>query len=277
MGSIHIARHARLPRRRERGYVLLTLLLFMALLIIAAGTAATDIAFSIRREREEELIHRGVQYRRAIRAFTKKTGRFPVRLEELDNTDGMRFLRKHYKDPVTGKDFKLVHMSDVQIYASPGAVVPNAGVDIATGTVSGAPTNNTRTAGPSADSPGNPPDPSLSPALSPDAQAGQQGPAGSPPLSASSSGQQPIGGGLIVGVVSSSKKQSIREFDHKKHYNEWRFYYDTAFDQYYLRNAPTFMPSFRRAPQLGADNAGRPSPLPSQPQAPSVNPAQAPQ
>jgi type II secretory pathway pseudopilin PulG len=276
MGSINIARHARLSRRSERGYVLLTLLLVMALLIIAAGTAATDIAFSIRREREEELIHRGVQYRRAIRAFTKKTGRFPVRLEELDNTDGMRFLRKHYKDPITGKDFKLVHMSDIQIYANPGAVVPNAGVDVDTGTNSGDPSNSTKTAGPPADSAGTPPDPSLTPG-----GQGQRGPASAAPLSASSLSasspgqQQPIGGGLIVGVVSSSKKQSIREFDHKKHYNEWRFYYDTAFDQYYLRNAPTFRPSFQQAPQLGADNAGRLSPQPPQPGAPGLNPPQA--
>jgi type II secretory pathway pseudopilin PulG len=271
MGSTIIARHARLSRRSERGYVLLTLLLAMALLIIAAGTAATDIAFSIRREREEELIHRGAQYRRAIRAFTKKTGRFPVRLEELDNTDGQRFLRKHYKDPITGKDFKLVHMSDIQIYANPGAVVPNAGVDVDTGTDSGDPSNGAKTSEPSPGSAGNPPNPSLTPG----SQAGQRGPAGATSLSASSSGQQPVGGGLIVGVVSSSKKQSIREFDHKRHYNEWRFYYDTAFDQYYLRNAPTFRPSFQQAPQLGADNAGRLSPQPLPSGTPGVNPLQA--
>ena len=95
-------------RRKENGYVLLTLLLTMALLIIAAGVAASSIAFTIRRDREEELIHRGVQYKRAIREFAKKTGRFPLRMEELDNTNGMRFLRKHYKDPITGQDFKLV-------------------------------------------------------------------------------------------------------------------------------------------------------------------------
>ncbi len=67
-------------QQNQKGYVLLTLLLFMALLIIAAGTAASSLAFTIRRDREEELIHRGVQYTRAIREFTRKTGRFPVRL-----------------------------------------------------------------------------------------------------------------------------------------------------------------------------------------------------
>ncbi len=266
MCSIDIARHTPPSRRRERGYVLLTLLLFMALLIIAAGTAATDIAFSIRREREEELIHRGVQYRRAIRAFTKKTGRFPMRLEELDNTDGQRFLRKHYKDPITGKDFKLVHMSDIQIYANPGAVVPNAGVDADTGTVSGDAANGEKASVPSTGSGSNPPDPSLSPG----SQTAQRGAAGAGSPNASSSGEQPIVGGLIVGVVSSSKAQTIREFSRKKHYNEWRFYYDTAFDQYYLMNAPTFRPNFQPAPPLGMDSAGHQFPQPSPSAAPGA-------
>src|SRR5215469_4409605 len=97
----------------QRGYVLLTLLLVMSMLVIAAGVAASSIAFNIRRDREEELIHRGVQYTRAIRAYSKQTGHFPMRMEELDNVNGVHFLRKHYKDPITGQDFKLVYMSEV--------------------------------------------------------------------------------------------------------------------------------------------------------------------
>jgi len=98
----------------ERGYVLLTLLLIVALLSIAAATAASSIAFKIRRDREEELIHRGAQYSRAIRSYTKKVGHYPLRLEDLENTNGLRFLRKRYKDPITGQDFKLLHMTDLQ-------------------------------------------------------------------------------------------------------------------------------------------------------------------
>src|SRR6202142_2955821 len=102
-------------RRSERGYILLILMLFVALLAIAAGALAPSVVFRARRDREEEMIHRGVQYSRAIRRYVKKTGRYPSRLEELENTNNIRFLRKRYKDPVTGKDFKLLHLGEVQM------------------------------------------------------------------------------------------------------------------------------------------------------------------
>ena len=102
----------------QRGYILL--MLFVALLAIAAGALAPSIAFRIKRDREEEMIHRGVQYSRAIRNFVKKTGRYPTRLEELENTNNIRFLRKRYKDPITGKDFKLLHVGEVQLTSAAG-------------------------------------------------------------------------------------------------------------------------------------------------------------
>ena len=100
------------PRRGEDGYVLLTLMLMVTMLVIAAAAVMPTIAFEIRRDREQEMIHRGVQYSRAIRNYYKKYGRYPTRLEDLDNTNNLRYLRKHYKDPVTGQDFKLLHYGD---------------------------------------------------------------------------------------------------------------------------------------------------------------------
>ncbi len=96
------------------------LMLFVALLAIAAGALAPTIAFQVRRDREEELIHRGVQYSRAIRRYVKKTGRYPSRLEELENTNNIRFLRKRYKDPLTNKDFKVLHVGEVQLTGAAG-------------------------------------------------------------------------------------------------------------------------------------------------------------
>ena len=61
------------------------------------------------------MIHRGVQYSRAIRAYYKKFGRYPATLENLENTNQMRFLRKRYKDPLTGRDFKLLHFGEVKM------------------------------------------------------------------------------------------------------------------------------------------------------------------
>ena len=66
------------------------------------------------------MIHRGVQYSRAIRAYYKKFGRYPTKIEDLENTNNMRFLRKRYKDPLTGKDFKLLHFGEVKMSAAAG-------------------------------------------------------------------------------------------------------------------------------------------------------------
>src|SRR6184192_1785394 len=112
---------SRSPKRRsEQGYILLMLMLFITLLAIGAAAIAPSIAFQVRRDREEEMIHRGVQYSRAIRRYVKKTGRYPTRLEELENTNNIRFLRKRYKDPITGKDFKLLHVGEVQLASAAG-------------------------------------------------------------------------------------------------------------------------------------------------------------
>ncbi|MFY9911604.1 MAG: hypothetical protein WAK56_17295 [Candidatus Sulfotelmatobacter sp.] len=99
-------------RRREQGYVLLTILLVVSLMTIAAMAALPDLIFELKRDQEQEMIHRGVQYSRAIRVYYRQFGRYPTALTDLDNTNNLRYLRKHYKDPLTGKDFKLLHFGD---------------------------------------------------------------------------------------------------------------------------------------------------------------------
>jgi type II secretory pathway pseudopilin PulG len=100
-------------RKGEQGYFLLLLMMMVTVMIIAAAVAAPTITFEIKRDREMEMIHRGVQYSRAIRNYYKKLGRYPTRLEDLDNTNNLRYLRKHYKDPVNkNQDFKLLHYGD---------------------------------------------------------------------------------------------------------------------------------------------------------------------
>src|ERR1700756_4286259 len=114
----------RTDRNVEQGYVLLTMLLMIAVMGIMAATVVTSIKFDIRRDREEEMIHRGAQYARAIRAYYKKFGRYPATIENLENTNKMRFLRKGYKDPITHKDFRLLHFGEVKI--SMGGMIPGA-------------------------------------------------------------------------------------------------------------------------------------------------------
>ncbi len=255
--------------RQQQGYVMLMLLLIIALLIISVAAIVPTIAFEIRRDRDEELVHRGVQYTRAIRAFSKKTGRFPHQLEELRETNGLRFIRKLYKDPITGKDFKPLHITDIPV---PGQPAPNLNPSDA---ANGAEANGDGTTGGAPDSEaGNPagsvppPGPGSSGALAPGAGALATNSVSTNPSSnvgASSNGAGPQPGLLIMGVVSTSKARSIREFDKKKHYNEWLFFYDPRYDRGYEIKGPTSLTitgaPFQTAPGIpGAQNPGAQNP-----------------
>ena len=107
---------------RQSGYLLLAVLLLMALMIIAATIEAPVLVQQLKRDREEEMIHRGTEYARAVRKFYKKFGRYPATLEQLENTNQMRFLRKRYNDPLTkdGK-WKLLTYTDLLTLLNPAA------------------------------------------------------------------------------------------------------------------------------------------------------------
>src|SRR4051812_4060336 len=67
-------------------------------------------AFESMRGKEEMLIDRGEQYKRAIQLYAIKMRRLPQTLDELEKSGGVRFLRRRYKDPFTGKDdWRLIH------------------------------------------------------------------------------------------------------------------------------------------------------------------------
>lgn len=103
--------------------MLLAILLMMALMIIAATIEAPRLVQQMKRDREEEMVHRGTEYARAIKKFYKKFGRYPTSLEQLDNTNQIRFLRKRYKDPLTkGGKWTLLHYGDIQALTNPNAL-----------------------------------------------------------------------------------------------------------------------------------------------------------
>ena len=229
-------------RHQEQGYVLLSLLLMMAVMAIVAATIVTDLKFEIQRDREEEMIHRGVQYSRAVRAYYKKFGRYPANIENLENTNQLRFLRKRYKDPLTGKDFKLLHFGEVKMGMmgmAGGGVIPGASTIGANGSLT--PNNPTNSSfGQSSQVP-----------QKTGADSAQAGDSGSDSQAASAGGTNDTGdqgssdqsgqtfGGLpIVGVASMSKAGTIREFDKKKKYNEWQFVYDPSIDRGFLITTP---------------------------------------
>jgi type II secretory pathway pseudopilin PulG len=263
-------------RRGERGWVMLTLLLAMALMAIFAAVALPSITFEIRRDREEEMIHRGTQYSRAIRAYYKKFGRYPTKIEDLESANNLRFLRRRYKDPITGQDFKLLHFGEAKLSLSGGiggGTIPGANPIGAASGLNGGPGglngpggsnggpggfsqpvplggnagfggNSNSAFGQNQQAGGNPP-PASDPSQ-PGAQSSPDGtaisPAGTTKGTDNNSGDKlagvTFGGGPIVGVTSNSKKDTIREFNHKKKYNEWQFIYDPANDMGFLIKTP---------------------------------------
>ncbi|MGD0628446.1 MAG: type II secretion system protein [Terracidiphilus sp.] len=101
-------RHA---KPSEQGYILVAVMFMLALLMIAMAVAAPKIAKSIQRDRELETMHRGKQYARAIKLFYKKFNAYPTNVDALVKTNEIRFLRKKYIDPTTGKDeWKIIRV-----------------------------------------------------------------------------------------------------------------------------------------------------------------------
>jgi hypothetical protein len=69
------------------------------------------VAFERQRDKEALLIDRGEQYARAIELYARKMNKYPQTLDDLEHAQTVRFLRRRYKDPMTGKDeWRLVHM-----------------------------------------------------------------------------------------------------------------------------------------------------------------------
>src|SRR5215510_1378130 len=100
-------------RRNQRGFALLLVFLMAAVFAITLYREIPRVAMESERAKEQLLIDRGEQYKRAIQLYVKKAGRYPARIEELESFQNMRFLRKRYIDPMTGKEeWRLVHIAN---------------------------------------------------------------------------------------------------------------------------------------------------------------------
>jgi type II secretory pathway pseudopilin PulG len=91
-------------RKNESGFILLVVLLMAAIIAISLYKEIPRVAFESQRQKELLLIERGEQYKRAIQLFYRDQKRLPAKLEDLENTNNKRYLRKRYTDPMTGKD-----------------------------------------------------------------------------------------------------------------------------------------------------------------------------
>jgi hypothetical protein len=115
-----------LRHRTQRGSALLIVFVFAAILAITLYKEMPVAAFEAQRQKEALLVSRGNEYKRAVKLFVRKMGRFPSSIEELEDTNRMRFLRHRYDDPLTGKDdWRMIH-------AGPGGVITDSQVATST-------------------------------------------------------------------------------------------------------------------------------------------------
>ena len=233
--------------RAERGYMLLVFVLFTAILFIGVYRILPKAVFEGQRQKEEELIFRGQQYRRAIQLYVRKFGRYPASLDDLEDTNDLRFIRQLYPDPMTPEgEWRLIHIA-------PGGVFPDAlNQPVVRGQVPGA---SSLTGGSASGSGGQRPNDNPSGTSQSGVQAGlsglstgqsedditQQGSANPPNVlqqrgtglnpQAGAPQQGPVfGGGGIAGVASKNESEAIKRWTTYTHYNEWEFIYDYRAD-----------------------------------------------
>lgn len=233
--------------------MMITLALALALIMLALLTVMPEISQQVRRDREEELMHRGTAYMRAVQHYYRKFNRYPSRVEDLENTNNMRFLRRRYTDPInrdpkTGKerDFKFLRQQDISLNNGPtlgptagqlgqsggssqGSGQGQGGFGSSSGGLggfgaqsSGFQQTGSQSSGSS--SFGSSPSGSGS-SSSGSSTSGTSSDSGSSSSNSGSSNGPTFGGGPILGVASMSKDKSIRVFYQKNHYNDWLFIY----------------------------------------------------
>lgn len=195
----------------EAGYNLVVLMVLVTVLNVLLAAAVPAWSHLVRRDKEEELVFRGMQYAEAIRVFQQRHGRLPVKLEELIEVEP-RSIRQLFPEPMSehGKWGLLVQ-------AQPGQAAPAPG-----------------SAG--SGQPPAPPPPNLASGVppAPGAVAGVGFPgmnrgAGSfvavPPSTEDRFGrplQQTAG--PVVGVYSVAQGESLRTFFGRQTYREWQFH-----------------------------------------------------
>lgn len=259
---------SRLPAPRpaahsEDGYILIAVLFLAFLMLLSLAIAAPKVAVSIQRDKEEEAIHRGEQYRRAIQLYYRQFGRYPTSIDQLENTNQIRFLRKRYADPLTGKNdwkpvlFGQAHVHPLGFFGQP--LISVGGVGIMNSAMYAAPALATDANGlpvASNDSSDDEPAPS----------AGVAAPAGASSLNSpdsggfgSAQGGDESGGtmgsgGPIVGMTLSLGKPSLISYRQQTRYNKWEFNYDPAADII----ASGIMPPANAAPAQGTPTNGAP-------------------
>ena len=131
--------------RKSPGFSYIALLVAISIIGISLGAAGKYWQYVMLRDKEEELLYRGDQYRQAIERYYAAVPGRPQYPSSIDNLladgrtpDGKRHLRKKYKDPMTGEDFEIVTTQTItigvpviapQTAAVPGIIGVHSGSD----------------------------------------------------------------------------------------------------------------------------------------------------
>jgi hypothetical protein len=103
---------ARRANSQESGFAMLVVFLVAAFVAISLYMELPRVVMESQRAKEQLLVDRGEQYKRAIQVYYRSLRRYPADLDALENTNNKRFLRKRYKDPMTGEDnWRLIHVT----------------------------------------------------------------------------------------------------------------------------------------------------------------------
>ncbi len=86
-------------RQAEAGYNLVILVVMITVMNIVISKALPLWSAVIQREKEEELIFRGMQYAEAIRVYEQRTGGLPTKLEQLIEVEP-RCIRQLWENPM---------------------------------------------------------------------------------------------------------------------------------------------------------------------------------
>jgi type II secretory pathway pseudopilin PulG len=235
-------------RSSEEGYILLWVIFLLAIFTISLSVAVPAISKEIERDRERETFERGKQYQRAIQLYYRKFHAYPPNVNALVNTNQIRFLRKKYIDPMTGKDdwkpilFGQAKTQTLGFFGQPLAGAGSAGGSVLAGigpsgngglgngsglggSSFGSPTSTIGSSDTSGVATGSLTDSSGNQSTATGGTSGN-GATGTPGGSSSGQNGQTFGGAGIVGFSPASPKQSILVYKKKSHFNEWEFVYD---------------------------------------------------
>lgn len=174
------------------------LLVGIAILMLFLSMALPVWNQQAKREKEEELLFRLTQYAHAIALYQRQ---FPgAQPPTLDVLVEQRFLRRKYKDPMTGEDFAVLRMGQMSV----GMTTPMPGMPTPAGGGGGLGGAQGFGGGQGVgQQPGSGADGRSGPGLGPGTTGGAQG------------------GGPIRGVVSTSTDTSLRVWKGRTRYDQW--------------------------------------------------------